>query len=105
MSKEFKKILSNKNNVNTEENNLFILSGDEEEITPYEYDGMPEFKQDHYLPHAKILVRFRNEEDVQEFAKKIGQKLTYKTKSIWYPMLGPSAASLSRWIDEEEDEK
>ncbi len=37
---------TNKNNVDTEKNNLFVLSGDEEEKTPFEYDGMPEFEQD-----------------------------------------------------------
>ena len=37
---------TNKNNVDTEKNNLFVLSGDQEEKTPFEYDGMPEFEQD-----------------------------------------------------------
>ena len=34
---------ANKNNVDTSKNNLFVLAGQEEEITPYDMDGMPEF--------------------------------------------------------------
>ena len=94
---------TNKNNVNTEKNNLFILSGDEEEKTPFEWDGMPEFEQEKKDDYAKIIVRFRNYEDVREFASKIGQNnITDRTKSIWYPALTTSDASLSRWIDGDE---
>lgn len=46
---------------------------------------MPEFVQDKKEPYAKIIIRFDNEEDLQDFAKMIGQKLTNKTKSIWHP--------------------
>tara|TARA_B100000073_G_C23286654_1_gene392817 strand:- start:138 stop:446 length:309 start_codon:yes stop_codon:yes gene_type:complete len=102
MSKLTKKILQNKNNVNIAENNLFVLSGDEEELTPYDMDGMPEFENDKNDAYATIFCRFRNEEDLRKFANLVEQKsINKKTKSIWYPMLGPSAASLSRWVDEE----
>jgi hypothetical protein len=47
--------------------------------------GMPEFKQEKKEAYSKIIVRFDNEEDLQEFAKLINQKLTNKTKSIWHP--------------------
>ena len=73
---------TNKNNVDTEKNNLFVLSGDEEEKTPFEYDGMPEFEQDKKEDYAIIKVRFRNYEDVREFASKIGQNnITDRTKA------------------------
>ena len=49
------------------------------------WKGMPEFEQEKQEPHAKINFRFENEEDLQEFAELIGQKLTSKTKSAWYP--------------------
>jgi hypothetical protein len=52
-----------------------------------EWEGMPEFIQEKKEPHSKIIIRFANEEDLQEFAKMIGQKLTNKTKSIWHPKL------------------
>lgn len=47
--------------------------------------GMPDFKQDKQTPYAKIIFRFENEEDLQQFAEIIGQKLTSKTKSSWHP--------------------
>jgi hypothetical protein len=50
-----------------------------------EWQGMPEFVQDKQRPYAQIIVRFESEEDLQEFAKMIGQKLNKKTKSIWHP--------------------
>lgn len=49
------------------------------------WDGMPAFTQDKQEPYAKMTVRFNSEQDLQEFASLIGQKLTKKTKSIWHP--------------------
>lgn len=49
------------------------------------WEGMPEFVQEKKEPYAKIIIRFDSEEDLQDFAKIIGQKLTKKTKSIWHP--------------------
>jgi hypothetical protein len=46
---------------------------------------MPEFVQEKKEPYSKIIFRFECEDDLQEFAEKIGQKLTSKTKSSWYP--------------------
>lgn len=50
-----------------------------------EWKDMPEFVQDKQEPYAKIIFRFDNEESLQDFAKIIGQKLTKKTKSCWFP--------------------
>lgn len=47
--------------------------------------GMPEFKQEKKRPFSQITVRFESEQDLNEFAEIIGQKLTPKTKSIWHP--------------------
>ena len=49
------------------------------------WGGMPEFQQDKQETYAKIIFRFENEEDLQEFSQMIGQKLTAKTKSSWHP--------------------
>ena len=46
------------------------------------WQNMPEFIQKKNEPFAKIIIRFETEEDLQEFAEMIGQKLTRKTKSI-----------------------
>ena len=65
-----------------------------------EWEGMPEFVQEQQKPYAQIIVRFDNEEALQEFAGLIGQKLTNKTKSIWHPKLIRGLNANKRWIDE-----
>ena len=65
-----------------------------------EWVGMPEFKMEQKRPFSKITVRFETEEDLQEFAKLIGQKLTPKTKSIWHPHKPHRSGLVRRWVDE-----
>lgn len=94
---------TNKLNVDNISNNLFILAGQEEERTPYDWDDMPEFVQPDKTDDIKIIVRFKTYEDVREFAAAIGQNnITDRTKSIWYPQLDRGKNSLLRWMDEEE---
>jgi hypothetical protein len=45
-------------------------------------------------------MKFRNENDYQEFAKRIDQPLTDKTKAIWHPKLERTPNYLLRWIEE-----
>jgi hypothetical protein len=69
--------------INYEPQNLFVLDGSEEESTPYDWDGMPDFNQPHAEAYKLIKIRFRNAEDYREFAELIGQRnMTPKTKSI-----------------------
>jgi hypothetical protein len=65
-----------------------------------EWKDMPEFVQEKKECHAKIIFRFENDEDLQEFAKLIGQKLTNKTKSAWYPFKPHRSPLNQKWIDE-----
>jgi len=81
---------------------LFMnLFEQEEEIRDWhkEWKDMPEFVQEKKEPYAKIIVRFDNEEDLQEFAKLIGQKLTNKTKSIWHPFKSHWGGIKKVWKD------
>lgn len=64
-----------------------------------EWVDMPEFVQDKKEPFAKIIVRFETQEDLEEFSRLIGQKLTPKTKSIWHPELVRGKTSHLRWKD------
>ncbi len=52
-----------------------------------EWQDMPEFISEDIQPYQKIVVRFETKENYDEFAKLIGQNLTARTKSIWYPKL------------------
>lgn len=58
---------------------------DEPEKWKEHWVDMPEFEQEKQKPHAQIIFRFENEDDLQAFATLIGQKLTKKTKSAWFP--------------------
>ena len=65
------------------------------------WKGMPDFEQEHEH-HKKLTVKFLSEEDLQDFAKLIGQKITNKTRGIWYPAPdGVRESYLYRWFEEE----
>jgi hypothetical protein len=65
-----------------------------------EWRGMPEFIQKKERPYSTITVRFETKEDMDEFSRLINQKLTNRTKSIWYPFRSHWGNSKKRWIDE-----
>jgi hypothetical protein len=79
--------------------NLFELD-EKEPDWKSEWKDMPEFVQDKKDSYAKIIIRFNNEEDLQSFAKLIGQKLTKKTKSIWFPFKSHWGGIKKLWKDE-----
>lgn len=64
------------------------------------WEGMPEFIQEKQEPFNSIIIRFRNKEDMESFSKIVGQKLTNKTKSIWYPELVRGLHSKKRYVNE-----
>lgn len=50
-----------------------------------EWAGMPEYEQQNLTPHRTIFVHFKNDADVEAFGKAIGQALSPRTKSVWFP--------------------
>lgn len=69
------------------QNNLFDIDAKEPDWVK-EWQGMPEFLQTKKdKEYTKITVRFSCKEDLDNFSKLIGQKLTVKTKSIWHPSI------------------
>ena len=46
---------------------------------------MPEFNQDDLTPNRQLIISFKTEKDIQDFANLIGQNITEKTKSLWFP--------------------
>ena len=62
---------------------LEIQSGEND---PYaEWSNMPEFKNEDLNSVQKITVHFENQSDVDSFSALIQQKITEKTKWLWYP--------------------
>ena len=49
------------------------------------WQGMPEYDQEDLSAYRTISIHFRNENDVNIFADLVDQKITQRTKSIWYP--------------------
>lgn len=64
-----------------------------------EWKDMPEFIQEKQEPFSKIIIRCETQEDLEELAKLLGQKLTPKTKSIWYPYKPHKSDKHYRWKD------
>jgi hypothetical protein len=86
------------------ENEIISSTNEEQPVWKEEWKNMPEFVQDKKRPYAQITFRFECEQDLQEFAKLIGQKLTNKTKSAWYPYKSHWGTGRKLWVDENESD-
>jgi hypothetical protein len=87
--------------------NLFVMTEQEEERHKWNgWEDMPEYVQENDEAYHVMKVRFRNDEDIAEFAKAVGQlHLTKKSKYTWYPREDTTENSLLRWVDEDDAEK
>ena len=65
-----------------------------------DWRGMPEFVQEKKEPFSKIIVRVETEEDLKKLSELLGQKLTAKTKSIWFPFKSHWSDIRRNWVDE-----
>lgn len=50
-----------------------------------EWRGMPEFNQEDKTAFKSIHVHFKNQDNVDNFAELVGQKIGEYTRAIWYP--------------------
>lgn len=67
-----------------------------------EWKGMPEYNQEILTPFKSVLVHFKNREDIDIFQDLIGQKITAKTKYIWYPKAELLIVKDKRWKTSEQ---
>jgi hypothetical protein len=67
------------------------------------WQDMPAFNQGKKEPFACINVRLETQKDLQRFSDLIDQKLTQKTKSIWFPFRSHWGADHNKkvWVDDE----
>lgn len=72
----------------------------EQESWREEWEGMPEYKQKNLLSVYSLRVNFNSVESLQAFAKLIGQSITTKTSSVWYPSQEKVTQADKRYIDE-----
>ena len=68
------------------------------------WQGMPEFESNDMNPKKDLKINFRSVEDFLKFSEILGQNLTEKTKSVWWPPREKDQNSLRRWLDESEVE-
>lgn len=66
-----------------------------------EWNDMPEFVQNSKKPFAQIIIRVENEADLASLSLAIGQKLTKKTKSAWFPFKSHWGADKKIWKSNE----
>lgn len=59
--------------------------------------GMPEFNQPNIKPIKQLIVNFMSNEDMHKFSKLVGQAITAKTRSIYYPEAKEENAINKRW--------
>jgi len=57
-------------------------------------EGMPEFNNENKEAVKSLIVNFDSEKDLEEFAKLIDQKITFKTRSVWFPENKPVKANV-----------
>lgn len=92
------------NNVDKVSSNIFMILDEDDNTTPYDWDDMPEFVQEDKNAYEEVTVRFRNKEDLEEFAKLVGQlnivPKKKRKKSIWYPAVDRNANSLLFWVED-----
>jgi len=79
-----------------EQAKLFVVETEYEK----EWYGMPEYKNQDLSPKYQIIVSFATKQDLKDFAQLVGQPLTTKTQSIWFPAVEIGRYSNKRFIDE-----
>lgn len=81
-----------------------LIAPDVTESWQHHWRGMPEFVQMKQTEYAKITVRFRDQESLDDFCAKIGQKLNPRSQCTWHPELPPigRSATVKRWVDDAE---
>lgn len=68
---------------------------------PYEHwQGMPEFEQKDKTAFQSIHIHFHDQEAIDTFAELIGQKITDRTRSLWYPAIEIERYSDKSYSDE-----
>lgn len=98
--------LNFKFNYMSQENQTLSLFSDDQMPAKWEEEwvGMPEFKQQDENSFQSIIVHFRNEKDRKEFEELLQQKITYKTKSIWFPKYDREKPSNYVYLNLKNDE-
>jgi len=66
------------------------------------WSGMPSFHQEQLTSYQAIYVHLRGPEDREKLAAALEQKLTERTKSIWYPKMDFVDNRDLRWVSKDK---
>ncbi len=78
-----------------------LASEDELGDAQTEWKGMPEFAQEDKTAFRSIPVHFKDQAAVDKFAEVIGQKITDKTRFVWFPEIEIETYADKRYVTDE----
>lgn len=84
-------------NIKEELGRLVPATADEYKEYEINWVGMPEYRQENKTPYKTILFKFDTEQEYNEFAKNIDQKINSNTTSIWHPKLKHENFLIKAW--------
>lgn len=84
----------------TAEQGTLFGAVEEFDVTHREWREMPEFVQEDLSPWKSIAVHFESRSDMEAFSRLVGQSLTAKTQSVWYPKAEILRMADKRYADE-----
>jgi len=64
----------------------------------HQWEDMPEFINNKNDAYQKIIISFQDRDGVKKFEKLMEQRITDKTKSLWFPPKEKSN-SILMWVD------
>jgi hypothetical protein len=70
-----------------------------------EWEGMPEFIQEDKTAHKRIVVHFKDEKTVKDFAEKMDVSITAKTQYIWLPKQETEYVQHKKYVSQENKKK
>ena len=75
-----------------------LFNKKKDDLWKEEWQDMPEFIQKDWKAYQEIKINFYNKEDVKAFAKLIGQKISRRTKYLWFPKMIISEGVKQKYI-------
>jgi hypothetical protein len=54
-----------------------------------DWAGMPEYAQENQTAWKRLVVNFRSQRDYEDFCRLLGQRLTDRSDSVWFPAQAP----------------
>lgn len=63
------------------------------------WQGMPQYNIQDLRSFSSLIVHFPNKKDREDFAELVKQRITSKTKSIWFPSVEIFEASRYAYVD------